>query len=115
MWQFEFPLSLGQTDWQTVMSVDAFNNCGGSAYRLPGGTVLVAFTAMSQAASGHDANLTRTAYAWEIDVDGSDDGTPTIIASMKIPIPHSTAGDQNAYRLTPWSTVFGESTEDPLS
>ena len=99
------------------MAYDAYNQCGGSVYRLSNGHYLAAFTASTTLGGGreHDTDLVRTTYAWEIDVDGSDDGTPTIIASMKIPIPHSTAGDQNAYRLTPWSTVFGESTEDPLS
>ena len=120
MWQFEFPLSLGQTDWQTVMSVDAFNNCGGSAYRLPGGTVLVAFTAMSQAPSEHNANLTRTAYAWEVDTDtarthmGGERGAE-VKATMRIPIPHDDAGLQNGYRVVPWHSIAGEQSTPPWS
>merc|ERR1719198_1606030 len=100
------------------MSADTFNNCGGSAYRLPSGTVLVAFTAMSQARDEHHANETRTAYAWEVDTDtardhmGGERGAQ-IKATLRIPIPHQEAGLQNGYRVVPWHTIAGESSKSP--
>ena len=64
----------------------------------------------------------RTTFAWELDVDSasaSADGeganSPNVVAQLAIPIPHSDAGKQNAYRFTPWSSVYGEGSTDPLS
>ena len=74
VWQFSFPLAVGAAAWTDVLAADVYNACGGSAYRLPGGTYLVAFTAMAGDDQGYsNETRTRTALAWEIDADGADD------------------------------------------
>ena len=114
MWEYEFPYQLGVNSWRKAMKDDTFNECGGSVYRLSNGHYLAAFTAGSAAAAETFDERVRTAFAWELDVDSasaSADGeganSPNVVAQLAIPIPHSDAGKQNAYRFTPWSSVYG--------
>ena len=56
------------------MASDVYNLCGDSAYKLPSGNYLVAFTAMSAALDERNATRPRTSLAWEIDADGVPPG-----------------------------------------
>jgi hypothetical protein len=111
VWQFEFPLQLNMADYDVVMATDVYNACGGSVYRLADENYLIAFTALDTAASAHNSSKVRTTYAWEVDFHS---GNPVVRSSLLLPIPHEDAGTQNAYRITPWNSVYGESTDTPL-
>jgi hypothetical protein len=65
VWQLEFPLAVGRSSWSDVMTSDIYNNCGGSAYKLPSGNFFVAFTSMSAALTEFNTSRPRTALAWE--------------------------------------------------
>ena len=89
-----------------VMTRDSYNFDGGSAYRLDGGRVLVAFT------SPYDNRVWNTKYsmrAYEIDKDGN--------AIVYITVPHDSNAleSQGAYRFIPMKTVYGESSEAPFA
>ena len=123
-WQFEFPLSVGRSEWHDVMADDVYNFCGGAISKLPSGNYLIAFTGMSKAASEFNRTTPRTAYAWEVDADGrappaaaggDDDDVPgaEVRTTLRFPIPHADAASQNAYRVIPWASVAGESTSKP--
>ena len=94
-----------------VETRDLFNWDGGSVYRLADENYLIAFTALDTAASAHNSSKVRTTYAWEVDFHS---GNPVVRSSLLLPIPHEDAGTQNAYRITPWNSVYGESTDTPL-
>ena len=122
VWQFSFPVGLGASRWNATALADApyYNNCGGSVDRLPNGHYLVAFTGMSDdtghSLGYHNASLTRTAYAWEIDADSADSQTahaPSVVAELRIPIPHWNVGKQNGYRVVPWHSIAGEAADEP--
>ena len=101
------------------MASDVYNLCGGSAYKLPSGNYLVAFTAMSAALDERNATRPRTSLAWEIDADGAQPGHdadapgPQVRTSLRFPIPHGDAGSQNAYRVIPWHSIDGEGASEP--
>ena len=111
VWQFEFPLQLATSSWKEVMERDVFNSCGGSVYAMRNGNYLIAFTALDSAVHTHNRSKDRTTYAWEVDFHT---GNPVVRSSLLLPIPHDAAGTQNAYRMTPWESIFGESTDSPL-
>ena len=119
-WQFEFPLSVGRSEWHDVMADDVYNFCGGAISKLPSGNYLIAFTGMSKAASEFNRTTPRTAYAWEVDTDtarthmGGERGAE-VKATMRIPIPHDDAGLQNGYRVVPWHSIAGEQSTPPWS
>ena len=99
------------------MASDVYNLCGGSAYKLPSGNYLVAFTAMDQladAARQHNTSAPRAAYAWELALDTPGARGPTVKTTFKLPISHRDAGEQNGYRVVPWHSILGESTTYPF-
>ena len=119
-WQFEFPLSVGRSEWHDVMADDVYNFCGGAISKLPSGNYLIAFTGMSKAASEFNRTTPRTAYAWEVDADGrrplaSDDqqAGAQVRTTLRFPIPHDDASSQNSYRVLPWHSIGGESPNEP--
>ena len=90
---------------ENVMTRDSYNFDGGSAYRLEGGRILVAFT------SPYDSRLWNQKYsmrAYEVDKDGD--------SVVYITVPHDSDAleSQGAYRMIPMKTVYGEATSPPF-
>ena len=86
------------------MTRDSFNFDGGSAYRLDGGRILVAFT------SPYDDrafNLEYAMRAYEVDKDGR--------AVVYVTVPHSRDAleHQGSYRFVPRHTIYGEAAAAP--
>ena len=67
--------------------------------------MLVAFT---QGTTNRAYNPDGSVYAWEVD------GQELPHSTIKMPRCSTSDDDQGAYRLKPWTTVGGESTECPL-
>ena len=114
MWQYEYPLPLwgNASNWAEVMRADVYNQVGGSVVPLHGGkTFLWGLTSMS-AADGGETNeqLPISALLFELDMTSAPGA---IVASAKVPIPHTEVGKQNGYRFVPWDTISGEGTDAP--
>jgi hypothetical protein len=84
---------------------DLYNWDGGSAYRLSGGRILVAFT------STYNNRLWNELYsmrAYEVDKDGE------VIVTIVVPHDSDALEHQGAYRFIPWATTAGESNTAPF-
>ena len=66
---------------------------------------------MSKAATTHNSDRVRTAYAYEVDEDGGGE----VKTTLRVPIPHDRAATGNAYRILPWHSIAGESSTAPWS
>ena len=88
-----------------VMTRDSYNLDGGSAYRLEGGRVLVAFTSPYYSRLWNQKFSMR---AYEVDKDGN--------AIVYIVVPHDSDAleSQGAYRMIPMRTVYGEGITAPF-
>ena len=66
---------------------------------------------MSAADGGEtNAQLPISALLFELDMTAAPGA---IVASAKVPIPHTEVGKQNGYRFVPWDTISGEGTAAP--
>ena len=91
---------------QEVMVKDLYNYDGGSAYRLDGGRILVAFTSPYDSRSWDEEFAMR---AYEVDKDGD------VIVNIVVPHESDALEAQGAYRFIPMKTVLGETTSAPLA
>ena len=76
------------------------------------GTSGSAASAADSAADGGETNaqLPISALLFELDMTAAPGA---IVASAKVPIPHTEVGKQNGYRFVPWDTISGEGTAAP--
>ena len=125
-WQFEFDGAVAdagalnakgsnssartqRAQWEHAMTHDLFNWDGGSAYRLASGLVLVALTSPwdKHAEGFRDWNANYSMMAWEVAPSGG--------VLSRVTVPHSLGQltTQGGYRMIPWASVGGETTEAP--
>ena len=125
-WQFEFDGAVAdagalnakgsnssaraqRAQWEHAMTHDLFNWDGGSAYRLASGLVLVALTSPwdKHAEGFRDWNANYSMMAWEVAPSGG--------VLSRVTVPHSLGQltTQGGYRMIPWASVGGETSEAP--
>ena len=90
--------------WDSIATHDSYNWDGGSAQRLSNGRILVAFTSpYNQRAF----NANYSMMAWEVAPSGG--------VLSRVTVPHSLGQltTQGGYRMIPWASVGGETSEAP--
>lgn len=99
----------GPAAWETVMTHDLANWDGGSVERLESGHVLVAMTSpyASTAAGGRGWNANYSMMAWEVAPSG------TVLSEVIVPHSYDSLTREGGYRMVPWDSVGGESSEPP--
>lgn len=112
VWQFEAPddvtgAYVSPADMESFSQKSAWNEVGGSVYRLENGHYLVAFSSVE----ADDENPKGAASIYELDTDGNR----TTTSKIDIPTPLTNVGMQNGYRFTPWAAISGESSTNPLN